>query len=164
MRECCPVLDADDFFMREALSEAKIAYSKDEVPVGAVAVFEGVVIARAHNLVESVGDASAHAELLCLRKAAEFLGGWRLGGVTLYSTLEPCSLCAGAIFSFRVSRVVWGAPDLRMGADGSWIQLLSLNHPMHKVSVERGVLASESSALLRAFFQEKRRRGCGGDI
>lgn len=134
-----------------------MAFAKDEVPVGAVAVLNGEIIARGHNLVETLQDASAHAEILCLRKAAEVLGGWRLLGVTLYSTLEPCSLCAGALFSFRVERVVWGAPDLRQGADGSFVNLLSLDHPIHKLTVARGVLAEESAALLRAFFQKKRK-------
>ncbi len=151
------MLDSDALFMEEALFEAKMAFAKEEVPVGAVAVFNGKIIARAHNLVEALQDASAHAEVLCLRKAAEVLGGWRLLGVTLYSTLEPCSLCAGALFSFRVERVVWGAPDLRQGADGSFVNLLGLDHPIHKLSVTRGVLAEESAGLLRAFFQKKRK-------
>lgn len=142
--------------MQEALLEAQKAFEADEVPVGAVAVKEGKIIARAHNQVETLQDASAHAELLCLRKAAEALGGWRLLGVALYSTLEPCCLCAGALFSFRVERVIWGAPDIRLGADGSYLPILSSAHPMHQILVTRGVLAEESSALLRRFFQKKR--------
>jgi tRNA(adenine34) deaminase len=148
--------DFDEAFMEEALLEAKKAFAKDEVPVGAVAVFEGKVVARAHNLVETLKDASAHAELLCLRLAAEVLGGWRLVGVTLYSTLEPCTLCAGGCFGFRVDRVVWGAPDIRQGADGSFLPILSGPHPIHKLKVRGGLLAEESASLLRGFFQKKR--------
>jgi len=154
----------DDVWMQEALIEAKKAFAADEVPVGAVAVFNGAVIARAHNLVESLQDASAHAELLCLRKAAEVLGNWRLIGVTLYSTLEPCMLCAGAVFSFRLSRVVWGACDIRQGADGSFLPLLSSSHPIHRVEVTRGVLAQPSAELLRTFFEQKRERHRGKNL
>lgn len=148
--------DQDEFFMKEALEEAEEALLEDEVPVGAVAVYEGKIIARSHNLVESLKDASAHAELLCLRAAAEYLGGWRLSGVTLYTTLEPCTLCAGGIFAFRVDRVVWGAPDIRQGADGSFLPILSSPHPIHRVKVKGNVLEKESASLLRGFFQKKR--------
>jgi tRNA(adenine34) deaminase len=147
--------------MREALLEAERAFAADEVPVGAVAVFEEKIIARAHNQVESLQDASAHAELLCLRRAAQVLSNWRLAGVTLYTTLEPCMLCAGAIFSFRLSRVVWGAKDIRQGADGSFLPLLSSAHPIHHVDITRGVLAESSADLLRTFFEEKRKRNRG---
>ena len=154
----------DEEFMREALLEAQKAFEEDEVPVGAVAVFEGNIIARAHNRVESLKDASAHAELLCLKEASRVLNRWRLFGVTLYTTLEPCCLCAGAIFSFRVDRVVWGAPDIRLGADGSFVEILSIPHPMHKVSIERGVLSEPSKLLMKAFFQKKRKEKDGKDI
>jgi tRNA(adenine34) deaminase len=154
----------DEVWMQEALLEAEKAFLADEVPVGAVAVFEGNVIARAHNQVESLKDASAHAELLCLRKAADFIGNWRLTGVTLYSTLEPCMLCTGAIFSFRLTRVVWGAPDIRQGGDGSYLPLLSSSHPIHRVEVSRGVLADASSILLRSFFEQKRERNRGKSV
>ncbi|SRR3989339_917823 len=150
--------DLDELFMLEALKEAERAFALDEVPVGAVAVYRGSIVSRAFNQVESLKDASAHAELLCLKKAAEVLGGWRLLGVTLYSTLEPCVMCAGALHAFRVERVVWGAPDIRQGADGSLLSLFDLKHPIHEVAVTRNVLAEMSSRLMKAFFQQKRIR------
>lgn len=151
-------LEIDEQFMREALIEAGKAFLEDEVPVGAVAVRNGVVIARAFNQVESLKDASAHAELLCLRRAASVLGGWRLLDVTLYSSLEPCAMCAGALFSFRIKRLVWGAPDIRQGADGSFASLLSMVHPIHRFEVSRGVLKDLSADLMKAFFQKKRNK------
>jgi tRNA(adenine34) deaminase len=154
----------DEEYMQQALLEAQKAFIKNEVPVGAVAVFKGEIIARAHNEVETLQDASAHAELLCLKRAAEVLGGWRLLGVTLYSTLEPCCLCAGAIFSFRIERVVWAAPDIRLGADGSWMPILSSSHPLHKVEVQRGVLSEPSAQLLREFFRKQRSVKIGKNI
>lgn len=149
-------------YMIEALAEAKKAFTLGEVPVGAVLVVGEKIIARAHNRVESERNASCHAELLCLQQGAKALGNWRLNEATLYSTLEPCPMCAGAMIHFRLKRVVWGAPDVRCGADGSWVPLLQEPHPIHQVEVCRGVLAEEASALMRAFFQE--RRTCGKNI
>ncbi len=146
--------------MQEALEEARKAFLEDEVPVGAIAVQEGRIIARAHNQVESLQDASAHAELLCIQQAARFLGRWRLFDVTLYSTLEPCSMCAGALFSFRLKAVVWGAPDIRQGADGSFVSLLSSKHPIHQLEVRRLVLPEKSADLMKTFFQNKRKCLC----
>src|SRR3990172_2440938 len=111
-------LVCEERWMHEAIAEAKAAFAKGEVPVGAVLVKEGVVIARAHNLVESASDATAHAEMLCLKKGADFLKNWRLLGATLYCTLEPCPMCAGAMIHSRLERLVWGAPDVRCGAHG----------------------------------------------
>lgn len=150
--------------MEEALLEAKKAFEEDEVPVGAVAVFQGKIIARAHNKVEALQDASAHAELLCLKEAAAFLKNWRLSEVTLYTTLEPCILCAGALFSFRIKKLVWGAPDLRLGADGSFVSLLSIPHPMHKLEVVKGVLPERSAELMREFFLKKRNKKNGESV
>ena len=113
--------------MREALKEAKKAFEKDEVPVGAVLVHKNRIIARGHNQVELLQDATAHAEMICLSAGAEALGNWRLAETTLYCTLEPCCMCAGALLSARVTRLVWGAPDLRVGANGSWIDLFEQN-------------------------------------
>jgi tRNA(adenine34) deaminase len=116
---------SDEFFMQLAVEEARKADRKGEVPVGAVLVCEeGNVIARAHNVVETSTDPTAHAELLCLRQASKKLQSWRLLGTTLYVTLEPCPMCAGALLQSRVKRVVWGAPNVQLGADGSWISLL----------------------------------------
>lgn len=142
--------------MEEALIEAEKAFAKGEVPVGAVLVHKGEVIARGHNLVEGSCCASRHAELICLEKGAEALHNWRLLDCTLYSTLEPCPMCAGAMFSFRIERLVWGAPDLRMGANGSFIDLFAEKHPMHKISVTSGLLREQSAALLQQFFRERR--------
>ncbi len=146
----------DEFFMREALKEAKKAFDSDEVPVGAVLVLENHVIARGHNQVELLQDATAHAEMLCLTSGASLLHNWRLTDTTLYCTLEPCPMCAGALFASRIERLVWGAPDLRLGANGSWIDLFSQKHPMHSIQVTGHILESESADLMTRFFQKKR--------
>ena len=149
----------DLIFMREALKEAQKAFEADEVPVGAVLVHENRVIARGHNQVELLQDATAHAEMICLTAGANVLGNWRLANTTLYCTLEPCSMCAGALFASRVERLVWAAPDIRLGANGSWIDLFSQNHPMHSVEITRGVLEEEAAHLMVSFFQKMRKRG-----
>lgn len=154
----------DKALMREALKEAEKAYSLGEVPVGAVLVYQGEVIARAHNRVESLKDATAHAEILCLRAGAQYLGQWRLLDCTLYCTLEPCALCAGGMILSRVSTLVWGAPDKRQGVDGSWTHLLEVPHPIHQLTVRRGVLAEESGELLTRFFRERRLEKDGKNI
>lgn len=144
--------------MKEALREAEIAFHLGEVPIGAVLVFDGKIVARAHNLVESLQDASAHAEMLCLRSAAKIFDNWRLKGATLYSTLEPCSMCAGFMLLSRIETLVWGAPDIRHGAHGSWVNLLETSHPTHQLQVRTGILQEEASALMKKFF--KMRRTC----
>lgn len=143
-------------FMWHALEEAKKAFTKGEVPVGAVIVIDNEVIAAAHNSVETLRDPTAHAELLCIRSAAQKLGDWRLLGATLYTTLEPCSMCLGAALLARIGRVVYAAPDLRHGACGSWVNLLSSKHPTHELEIKGGILQDESAKLLREFFQEVR--------
>ena len=148
----------DQHFMREALKEAKKAYEKEEVPVGAVLVHEHKIIARGYNQVELLQDATAHAEMLCLTAGASKLGNWRLADTTLYCTLEPCCMCAGALLSSRVGRLVWGAKDLRLGANGSWIDIFAQKHPMHELEITSGILEAESSELLRSFFQQKRKK------
>ena len=150
--------EQDLFFMQQALQEAEVAFAMGEVPVGAVLVQEGRILTRAHNLVETKKDATAHAELLCLQQASQVLQNWRLLKTTLYSTLEPCSMCAGAMFLSRIETLVYAAPDLRHGADGSWCRMFSLPHPTHKIVVERGLLAESSADLLRSFFGLRRRR------
>jgi tRNA(adenine34) deaminase len=142
--------------MQLAIEEAKQAYSINEVPVGAVLVKDGRVIARSHNLVEVRRDASCHAELLCLAAAAKILENWRLTGTTLYCTLEPCTMCAGAMLLYRIERLVWGAKDVRHGAHGSWVNLLDRDHPTHSIEVSSGVLACECSELMSSFFQKRR--------
>lgn len=162
----------DERFMIEALKEAAKAYKSGEVPVGAVIVHEGRVISRGHNQVEMLKDATAHAEMLCITAASSAAENWRLLDFTLYCTVEPCSMCAGAMFLSRIKRLVWGAPDLRHGANGSWVDLFLREHPIHNVEVTRGVLEDHSAALMQGFFRERRalkkedRRSSsmGGDI
>ena len=151
-------LQVDERFMREALKEAKKAYDQEEVPVGAVLVHKNKVIARGYNQVELLQDATAHAEMICLTSGASNLQNWRLADTTLYCTLEPCSMCAGALLNARVKRLVWAAPDLRLGANGSWTDLFALKHPMHALEITPRILEAESADLMRQFFQETRKK------
>ena len=137
--------------------EAKKAFHKGEVPVGAVLVYKGEIIERSHNHIEQFQDASCHAELLCLQQGAKKLGNWRLLETTLYSTLEPCPMCAGALFLFRVKRIVYGAPDLRHGAAGTVFNVLNRPHPIHAIEVVGGICAEESKMLLQDFFRNRRK-------
>ncbi|ONK81336.1 tRNA(adenine(34)) deaminase, chloroplastic [Asparagus officinalis] len=165
----------DEFFMREALLEAKKAADTWEVPVGAVLVQNGKIIARGCNLVEEMRDSTAHAEMICIREASNLLRTWRLAETTLYVTLEPCAMCAGAILQARVDTVVWGAPNKLLGADGSWVRLFpgdvgtsSLDssnqsagpvHPFHpKIRIRRGILATECADVMQQFFQLRRKK------
>ncbi len=143
-------------WMREALAEAEKALAHRDVPVGAVAVRDGVVIGRGHNRKEVDGDPIGHAEMMALQQAAHAVGGWRLAGVTLYCTLEPCPMCAGAMVSARLPRLVYGADDPKAGAAGSVVELLRDPRFNHQVAVTRGVLADESQALLERFFARLR--------
>ncbi len=145
--------------MKEAIEEAKKAYMQGEVPVGAVLVIQDKIISRGHNAVEMLQDATAHAEMRCLQEASENIGNWRLLGATLYCTLEPCAMCAGAMLLSRIDTLVWGAPDLRHGADGSLFSLLDGQHPIHHITVRKGVLAQECAQLMKDFFLA--RRACG---
>jgi len=149
-------------WMRHALRLARDAGRRGEVPVGAVAVHGGRVVAAASNRMERAGDATAHAELLALRGAARALGGWRLSGVTVVVTLEPCPMCAGAMIQARVDACVYGARDPKKGADGSVYEVLRHPGGNHRVEVVEGVLADECGALLSGFFgtlREARRAG-----
>lgn len=148
------ISEKDEFFMRKALEEAKKAFSEDEVPVGAVMVRNGEIIASAHNTRESDKNALHHAEIKAIDEACKALGGWRLVGCTLYVTLEPCPMCAGAIINARVERVVYGAYDKKAGSFGTMLDLTS--YPLYKPEVEGGVLSEECSALLSDFFKAKR--------
>lgn len=148
--------DEDEKFMLEALKEAKKAELKKEVPIGAVLVKNGRVIARGHNQVEVLNDATAHAEMLCLTSAETALENWRLVDTTLYCTLEPCAMCAGAMFLTRITRLVWGAPDFRHGANGSLFDLFSKPHPIHSIAVKGGVLEDICGYYLRDFFRKRR--------
>jgi tRNA(adenine34) deaminase len=145
-------VSSDILFMREALAEAAAAASLGEVPIGAVVVREERVIARGQNRRERDRDPTAHAEILALREAARHLGGWRLPGCTLYVTLEPCAMCAGALVQARVMRLVFGAPDPKAGAVGSVVDLLRDARATHTVEVAGGVCEAECGDLLRRFF------------
>jgi tRNA(adenine34) deaminase len=150
-------MTADDArWMKIALEEAREAAAGGEVPVGAAVVCEDGLLARAHNRTRELADPTAHAETLALREAAAKLGDWRLTGCTLYVTLEPCAMCAGAIVLSRVERLVIGAPDPKAGMCGSLGNLVQDERLNHRVPIESGVLADEAGELLRAFFREKR--------
>ena len=142
--------------MREALKEARKAFEQDEVPVGSVLVVDKKIIARGFNQVELLQDATAHSEMICLTAGAGALNQWRLSEATLYCTLEPCAMCAGAMFASRLKRLVWGAKDLRLGANGSWVDLFAQKHPMHTIELCSGILEAESADLMRSFFQKQR--------
>ena len=147
----------DIIYMRRAIELARVAESIDEVPVGALIVRDGEIIAEAYNDREHSKCATHHAEILAIERACNALGGWRLPGTTLYVTMEPCTMCAGAIINARIPRVVYGAPDLRFGAFGSLIDLAAvpLNHTPEVVG---GVLGDEAADILSAYFRQKRKK------
>jgi tRNA(adenine34) deaminase len=156
-----PVIDleSDAYFMQEAMREARRAYADEEVPIGAVVVRESRVIARAWNQVETLKDATAHAEMLALTAAQTAMGDWRLEGCTLYVTKEPCPMCAGAIVHCRPERVVFGCADLKAGAAGGWINLLDANPPLnHRCDITSGVMEEECLGMLQSFFREAREK------
>ncbi len=140
----------DEYFMKKALQEAEIAFEKDEIPVGAVIVVNNTVIARTHNLTELLHDVTAHAEMQAITSAANFLGGKYLKGCTLYVTLEPCQMCAGALYWSQISKIVFGATDIKRGYNTLGTQI----HP--KTEVVSGILEKECAELMTNFFQKKR--------
>ena len=146
----------DSHFMREALRQARKAAKLDEVPIGAVIVHQGGIIGRAWNQVETLKDATAHAEMLALTMAEDAVGDWRLSDCTLYVTKEPCPMCAGAIVHCRMARVVFGAPDMKGGAAGGALNLLQFPTLNHRCDITAGVRADEAAAMLRSFFAERR--------
>lgn len=149
----------DEKFMREALKEAKKAFEKDEVPVGAIIVYKGKVVSKGHNLRESKNDPTAHAEIIALRKVAKKLGDWRLDECDIYVTLEPCPMCASAILYSRIKRVIFGAFDKDNGAFGSKINLLDIfaNSKSH-IDIKGGILKEECEAIIQSFFKGVRRK------
>ncbi|MBZ0156442.1 MAG: tRNA adenosine(34) deaminase TadA [Alphaproteobacteria bacterium] len=149
-------MDSDIDFMRYALGEAQQALEEGEVPVGAVLVVGGEVVASVHNARESTFDPTAHAEVLALRKAAQALRSWRLNNATLYVTKEPCPMCAGAMVNARLGRLVYGCGDPKGGAVESLYRILSDPRLNHQVEVISGVLGEESAALLKSFFRDRR--------
>ena len=153
-----PIIDlqSDQYFMGEAIRQALRAYEAEEVPIGAVIVREGRIIARAFNQVELLRDATAHAEMLAITQAEECVGDWRLNDCTLYVTKEPCPMCAGAIVHARVGRVVFGANDVKAGAAGSVMNLLQFPTLNHRSEITSGVRVEECKNLLQTFFAEQR--------
>ncbi len=151
-------MDKDKFFMLEALKQAKKAFDEDEVPVGSVLVHDNKVIARGYNQVEKLKDATAHAEMLCLTAGSMHFSNWRLEDTTLYTTLEPCIMCSGAIILARVKRLVWSTKDLRVGANGSFIDVFEKEHPIHSLDITTGILKDISSDLMTKFFQKIRKK------
>lgn len=148
----------DEEYMKEALLEAKKALNLGEVPVGAIIVKNGKIIARSHNLVESEKSALKHAEVLAIKEASEYIGDWRLEGCTMYVSLEPCCMCAGAIVNSRISRLVYGASDVQRGFCGSIINVLDDGAFNHRLEHTKGVLEKEASDLLKAFFKSLREK------
>lgn len=150
-------MDQNEIYMSEAMREAELAEKIDEVPIGAVIVRDGKIIARAHNRRETDKCATAHAEMLAIEEACRTLGGWRLPGAVMYVTLEPCAMCAGAIINARIEKVVYGASDIRFGALGSLINLAELpfNHIPEVVS---GILQPECKNILSEYFRRKRKK------
>jgi tRNA(adenine34) deaminase len=155
-------LQTDDHYMREALRQARKAASQDEVPIGAVIVHQGRIIARAWNQVETLKDATAHAEMLALTQAEGALGDWRLSECDLFVTKEPCPMCAGAIVHCRVRRVIFGCPDLKGGAAGGCWNLLQTENLNHRCAITAGILGEECAAVLKQFFAEARQRRAEG--
>ncbi|HMP81376.1 MAG TPA: tRNA adenosine(34) deaminase TadA [Verrucomicrobiota bacterium] len=160
-----PIIDlqSDDYFMREALRQATRAFEAEEVPVGAVIVREGRIIARAYNQVELLKDATAHAEMLAITQAEEAVGDWRLNDCTLYVTKEPCPMCAGAIVHARLGRVVFGASDVKAGAAGSVMNLLQFPTLNHRSEITSGVREADCRSLLQNFFALQRAKKSGKD-
>ena len=158
-----PIIDlqSDEYFMQDAIRQAVKAYEADEVPVGAVIVRNGRVIARAWNQVEMLNDATAHAEMLALTAAEAAVGDWRLTDCTLYATKEPCPMCAGAIVHCRLARVVFGAPDPKGGAAGGAMNLLQFPSLNHECDIASGIMELDCRSLLRTFFEEKRKPSPG---
>jgi tRNA(adenine34) deaminase len=155
---------SDKEFMKIALEEARLAAAEGEIPVGAVLVQDGKVLARAHNARRASGNPLDHAEMIALREAASALGRWRLDETTLYVTLEPCPMCAGALVQARVARLVFGTRDMKLGAAGSRYNLVNDETVHHRLDVTDCLLEEECSALLRQFFTSRRRKGSKDEL
>ena len=151
-------MTADEKFMREAIRQAKKAYALDEVPIGCVIVYEGKIIARGYNRRNTDKNTLAHAELMAIKKASRKLGDWRLEGCTMYITLEPCQMCAGAMVQARVTEAVIGSMNPKAGCAGSVLNILEMEGFNHQVNVRRGVMEEECSRMLSGFFRELREK------
>ena len=150
--------DRNNKFMKEALKEAKKAYDKEEIPVGAVIVRDDKIIARGHNIKELKKDTTKHAEIIAIQKASKNMEAWRLEGCTLYVTLEPCAMCAGALIQSRIKKVVIGTMDNKTGACGSVLNLLEDYKFNHQVEIETGIMETECREILQQFFKELRKK------
>ncbi len=150
------VSDSDEQFMRKAIDAALIAEENGDVPIGAVIVYQNQVIGRAYNQREQLKDPTAHAEIIALTQAASFIGSWRLHGCTIYVTLEPCPMCAGALVLGRLDRLVYGCPDPKTGACGSLYDIVRDERLNHRLEVTSGVLAADCARLLQDFFKHRR--------
>jgi len=150
------MINMDEFFMQEAIKEAKKGQDKEEVPVGAVIVLENKVIAKSHNQVEMLNDATAHAEMIAITQAESYVKNWRLEGTTMYVTKEPCFMCAGALVQTRVSRLIYGVRDVKAGGAGSALNLVQDPKLNHWVEVIAGVKEEECKRILQEFFKKLR--------
>jgi len=148
----------DNNFMREAICEALKAYELKEIPIGAIIVKDNKIVGRGYNLKETLKDATLHAEIVAIKDACRNLGGWRLPGCTMYVTIEPCSMCTGALVNARVDRVVIGARDYKTGACGTVINIAQMEKLNHQITVDFGVLEDECSNILKDFFMELRKK------
>ena len=148
----------DEFFMREALKLAKKAFEADEVPIGAVAVFKNQIIGRGHNRTEQLQDPTAHAEIIAITAAANALGTWRLENVDVYTTIEPCIMCAGALVLARVRKVIFGARDEKFGGCGSVFNIVGEEKLNHQIKIEQGLLKEQAAGLMKEFFKKKREK------
>jgi len=150
-------MNKHEFYMREALKEAVKAFDTDEVPVGAIIMHKGKIIARAHNQIKMLKDPTAHAEIIAITQAANFLQSERLLDCTMYSTLEPCSMCAGAMVLSRIKNLIYAAKDIKTGAHESVFKILDNKKLNHRVKVKQGILKNEAASLIKEFFYGKRK-------
>ena len=149
-------LRKDEIYMQQALAQAKMAYEKDEVPVGAIIVFENQIIAKAHNLVETLKDPTAHAEMIAVTQAVSTLKTKWLNKCTVYVTVEPCAMCAGALVLSRINKLIFATEDPKTGACGSVMNIAQHNSLNHRIEIEKGILKDECSVIMKEFFKQKR--------
>jgi tRNA(adenine34) deaminase len=152
------MLKVQQYYMQEALKEARKAFQEEEVPVGAVIVHQGKIIARGHNQIERLKDPTAHAEIIAITSAANYLGIKWLNRASLYVTIEPCSMCAGALVLARIKNLYFGASDPKTGACGSVVNIVNHKKLNHRIKVTKGILQAECSSLLKGFFKKKRNK------
>ncbi|OGC43783.1 tRNA-specific adenosine deaminase [candidate division WOR-3 bacterium RBG_13_43_14] len=147
----------EKYFMNEALKEAQQAFEEDEVPIGAVAVYKNQIVGRGHNQIERLQDPTAHAEIIAITAAANALSSWRLEEVIVYTTVEPCIMCAGALVHARVKKVIFGARDEKFGGCGSIFNIVQEKKLNHQIEIVEGVMAAEAASLMKSFFEKKRK-------